>query len=114
MRGEDRIRPQRVGCPAKEATTSGAPKLRRFARAWRVALGVVVAGALAIAALARTDGALGRRSRSLAGGIRQEIRVLFRRGEEKADRAGRRVQEAAEVVGETAVDLAHGPGPLSE
>ena len=73
-------------------------------------LGVVAAVALTIAALARTDGALGRRSRSLAGGIR----VLFHRAEQKADRAGRHVQEAAEVVGETAIDLAHGPGPTAK
>jgi len=94
--------------------TSDAPKLSRLTRAWRVGLGVVAAVALAIAAFARADGALGRRRRSLAGGIRRKIRALFHRAEEKADRAGRRVQDAAEVVGETAVDLAHGPGPVSE
>ncbi len=90
------------------------PKLSRPGLAGRVGLGVVAAVALAIAALAQTDGALGRRSRSLTKGIRRGIRALLHRAEEKADRAGRRVQEAAEVVGETAVDLAHGPGPVSE
>ena len=93
---------------------SNLPKRSHFAGARRLDLGAAAAVLLAVAALARNDGALSRRSRSLATGIRGGIRAIFHRAEQKADRAGRRVQEAAEVVGETAVDLAHGPGPASE
>jgi hypothetical protein len=72
---------------------------------WWVGLGVAAAVALAIAASARTDG---------AERIRSQLRALFHRAEKKADRTGQHVQDAAEVIGETAVDLAHGPDSLSE
>jgi hypothetical protein len=46
--------------------------------------------------------------------ICRELRALRHRAEKKADRTGRNVQDAAEVIVETAADLAHGPDPLSE
>ncbi len=93
---------------------SNVPKAGHRALAWRVGLGLAAAVALGIAVSARTWGALGPRSRGHADGIRPEIRRLFHRVEQKADRTGQRVQDAAEVVGETAADLAHGPDPVSE
>jgi hypothetical protein len=69
---------------------------------------------LAIAAASRTDGAIGLWSRKLVDGIRRELRALRHRAEKKADRTGRNVQDAAEVIVETAADLAHGPDPLPE
>lgn len=89
--------------------TSDASKKRRLAPAWRAGLGVLAAVVLATAILARSDGALGRRSRSFAGGIARRIRALVHRMQEKTDRAGARVQDVVEVVAETADDLAHGP-----
>jgi hypothetical protein len=61
-----------------------------------------------------TGTARGRRTKRFMDRIRRKVMALFHRAERKADRAGRRVQDAAEVVGETAVDLAHGPDPASE
>jgi hypothetical protein len=90
------------------------PKASHRTLAWRVGLGVVTAVALAIAASARTKGSLRLRRRGSSVGIRRETRRLFRRVEQKVDRTGQRVQEAAQVIGETAADLVDGPGPLSE
>jgi len=90
------------------------PKARYRALAWRVGLGVVAAAALAIAASARAKGSLRVRSRGLSVGIPRETRKLFHRVEQKVDRTGQRVQEAAEIIGETAADLVDGPGPPSE
>jgi hypothetical protein len=46
--------------------------------------------------------------------IRRELLAFRHRAKKKADRTGRNVQDAAEVIVETAADLAHGPDPLPE
>jgi hypothetical protein len=82
--------------------------------AWRVGVGIAAAVALAVAASARTGGAIGPWSRSRLERIRRGLRSRFHRAEAKADRTGRHMQDAADVIGETAADLAHGPDPVSE
>jgi hypothetical protein len=99
---------------AKEVTTSDSTRPGRIASVWLVSLVVAAAVVVAIAASARTNGAVGLWSRRLVERVPREFRALFHRAEKRADRTGRHVQDAVEVIGETAADLAHGSDPLSE